>query len=156
MVAAVPVSIDRVRAVHYGGAQGPGMCIDPVFDWIGENIEKTSVVLAPDLENTCIPAYSAEANVVSLRGGLLLRVLPALQGRAPNRIEVPQGTLDVRSFFYGSTAEERVRIIERYDADYVMVRAGSPLNETFESRPGFTPVYTSAGGYGLYAVSRDG
>jgi hypothetical protein len=63
-----------------------------------DNIEETSVVLAPDLENTCIPAYSAKANVVSLRGGLLLRVLPALQSRAPGRIEVPQGTLDVRNF----------------------------------------------------------
>jgi uncharacterized membrane protein len=155
-VAAAPVSVDQARAVYHGGTQDQGICFDPVFGWMRDNIEETSVVLAPDLENTCIPAYSAEANVVSLRGGLLLRVLPALQDRAPDRIEVPQGTLDVRSFFYGSTAEERVRILDRYDADYVMVRADSPLNETFESRPGFAPVYTSAGGYGLYAVNRDG
>jgi len=154
MVAAVPVSVGQVRTVYNGGAQSQGMCFDPVFDWMRENIEDTSVVLAPDLENTCIPAYSAEANVVSLRGGLLLRVLPALQGRVPERIEVPQGTLDVRSFFYGSTPEERARIIERYGANYVMVREGSPLKETFESRPGFATVYNSAGGYSLYAVSR--
>jgi hypothetical protein len=131
------------------------MCFDPAFRWIGDHVDETSVVLAPDLENTCIPAYSAEANVVSLRGGLLLRVLPALQSRAPGRVEVPRGTLDVRSFFYGSTPEEKLRIIERYDADYVMVRAGSPLNETLGFRPGFAAVYTSAGGYNLYALNRE-
>jgi hypothetical protein len=158
MVAAAPLSVGQARAVYrmVEGAQSPGMCFDPVFDWVRKNIEQKSVVLAPDLENTCIPAYSAEANVVSLRGGLLLRVLPALQIRAPDRIEVPQGTLDVRSFFYGSTPEEKVRIIGRYDADYVMVRTGSPLNETFRSRSGFATVYASAGGYSLYAVNRDG
>src|SRR5918998_105839 len=52
---------------------------------------RNSVVLAPDLENTCTLTYSAESNVVSLRGGLLLRVLPALQGHAPDRIEIPRG-----------------------------------------------------------------
>jgi hypothetical protein len=118
-------------------------------------VEEASVVLAPDLENTCIPAYSAEANVVSLRGGLLLRVLPALQGRAPGRVEVPRGTLDVRSFYYDSTPEEKLRILARYDADYVMVRADSPLDETLGFRPGFAAAYTSAGGYSLYAVNRD-
>ncbi len=111
-------------------------------------------MLAPDLENTCIPAYSAKTNVVSLRGGLLLRVLPALQSRAPGRIEVPQGTLDVRNFFYRSTPAEKIRILDRYEADYVMVPAGSPLNATLGSRPGFAAVYTSAGGYSLYAVNR--
>jgi hypothetical protein len=114
-------------------------------------------VLAPDLKNTCIPAYSAESNVVSLRGGLLLRVLPAMQSRAPDRIEVPQGTLDVRrSFFHGSTSGERARIMERHDADYVLVREDPPLKEAFGSRPGFAPVYNPAGGYSLYAVKRGG
>ena len=158
MVAAAPLSVGHARVAYRaaGGAQSQGMCFDPVFDWVRENVEEESVVLAPDLENTCIPAYSAEADVVSLRGSLLLRVLPALQGRAPDRIEVPRGTLDVRSFFYGSTPEEKARIIERYDANYVMVRAGSPLNETFESQPGFATVYVSARGYTLYAVNLDG
>jgi hypothetical protein len=68
---------------------------------------------------------------------------------------VPRGTLDVRSFFYGSTPEEKLRIIERHDADYVMVRAGSPLNGTLGFRPGFASVYASAGGYNVYALNRE-
>ena len=157
MVAAAPTAVGKAAAVYQavGGMRSPGMCFDPAFRWIGDHVDETSVVLAPDLENTCIPAYSAEANVVSLRGGLLLRVLPALQSRAPGRVEVPRGTLDVRSFFYGSKLEEKLRIIERHDADYVMVRAGSPLNETLGFRPGFAAVYTSAGGYNLYALNRE-
>jgi hypothetical protein len=157
MVAAAPTAAGKAVAVYQAveGARSPGMCFDPAFRWIGDHVDETSVVLAPDLENTCIPAYSAEANVVSLRGGLLLRVLPALQSRAPGRVDVPRGTLDVRSFFYDSRPEEKLRIIERYDADYVMVRAGSPLNETLWFRPGFASVYASAGGYNLYALNRE-
>ncbi|HKH09919.1 MAG TPA: DUF6077 domain-containing protein [Rubrobacter sp.] len=157
VVAAAPVSAGKAMAVYqaFGGARSAGMCFDPAFSWVRDHVEEPSVVLAPDLENTCIPAYSAQANVVSLRGGLLLRVLPALQSRVPGRVEVPRGALDARSFFYDSTLEEKLRIVERYDADYVMVRAGSPLNETLGSRPGFAEVYTSAGGYSLYAVNRE-
>ncbi|MDP8952519.1 MAG: hypothetical protein M3N18_09815 [Actinomycetota bacterium] len=115
-------------------------------------MEEKSVVLAPDLENTCILAYSANANVVSLRGGLLLRVLPALRSRAPGRVDVPRGTLDVLAFFYDSTPDKKLRILQRYDADYVMVRAGVPLDNTLRSRPGFAAVYASTGGYSVYAV----
>jgi hypothetical protein len=156
MVAAAPVSTGQAGAVYQavGGARSQGLCFDPAFHWMRDNIEETSVVLAPDLENTCIPAYSAKANVVSLRGGLLLKVLSALHSRAPGRIEVPQGTLDVRNFFYRSTPAEKIRILDRYEAEYVMVPADSPLNATLGSRPGFAAVYTSAGGYSLYAVNR--
>lgn len=157
MVAAAPVSAGKATAVYQavGGARSPGMCFDPAFRWVRDHVEEASVVLAPDLENTCIPAYSAEANVVSLRGGLLLRVLPALRSRVPGRVEVPQGTLDVRGFFYDSTPEEKLRILDRYGADYVMVRAGSPLDESFRSHPGFAAAYTDPGGYSLYAVNRE-
>ena len=62
----------------------------------------------------------------------------------------------MRSFFHGSKPGERARIIRCHDADYVLVREGSPLNEAFGSRPGFAPVYNPAGGYSLYAVHRGG
>ena len=111
-------------------------------------------MLAPDWVNTCIPAYSAQANVVSLRGDLLLGVLRDLKKRAPGQIEVPQGVLDVWRFFYYSTPEQKIRIIERYEVDYVMVPASSPLNRTLKRQLGFTAIDTPGEGYTLYAVNR--
>ena len=156
MVAVVPKSVGEVKAVYHAvrGTQSSGRCFDPIFRWMQNNIEEPSVVLAPDAENTCIPAYSAQANVVSLRGGLLLSVLPALEKRVPGQIEVPQGALDVWSFFSHSTVNGKIRIIQRHEADYVMVPAGSPLNGTLKSQPGFTAIDTPGERYTLYAVNR--
>ena len=156
MVAAAPTSVGEAKAAYHAvsGTQSSGSCFDPAFGWMQDNIKETSVVLAPDKENTCIPAYSAEANVVSLRGGPLLEHLAALERRVPGQIEVPQGTLDVRRFFYRSTLEEKIRIIQRYEVDYVMVRADSPINGTLKRQPGFTAIDTPGEGYTLYAVNR--
>jgi hypothetical protein len=109
-------------------------------------------VLAPDLENTCIPAYSASTNVVSLRGVSVLDRLPALERRAPGRIEAPQRALDVRRFFRDSTPEEKAEILRRYEVDYVLLRADSPLREYLEGRPGFAVVETPGDWYRLFAV----
>jgi hypothetical protein len=156
MVAAAPASVARVRDVYRATEILPtvGSRFDPIFNWMRDHIKETSVVLAPDWVNTCIPAYSAQANVVSLRGDLLLGVLRALERRAPGQIEVPQGVLDVWRFFYYSTPEQKFRIIERYEVDYVMVPAGSPLNRTLKSQAGFTALDTPGEGYTLYAVNR--
>jgi hypothetical protein len=156
MVAAAPEFVGEAKAVYHAvrGTQNSGKCVDPIFGWIRDNIKETSVVLAPDEENTCIPAYSAQANVVSLRGGLLLWVLPALEKRVPGQIEVPQGALDVRKFFSRSTLEEKIRIIQRYEVDYVMVPADSSLNGTLKSQLGFTAIDTPGGRYSLYTVNR--
>lgn len=156
VVAAAPESVDEARAVYraVGGTQSSGPCFDPIFRWTQNNIERTSVVLAPDWVNTCIPAYSAEANVVSLRGGRLLGDLPALKRLAPGQIDVPQGALDVRSFFSRSTPEKKVRILQRHEVDYVMVRADSPLNRTLTSQPGFTAIDAPGARYTLYMVDR--
>ena len=70
MIAAAPVLAGKAETVHGAlvGARDTGMCFDPAFRWMRDHVEKGSVVLAPDLENTCIPAYSANTNVASLRG----------------------------------------------------------------------------------------
>jgi hypothetical protein len=156
MAAATPVSLDEVNAVYRAakGAQGSGRCLDPIFHWMQDNIRETSVVLAPDMENTCIPAYSANANVVSLRGGLVLWVLPALERRAPGQIDLPRGALDVWKFFSRSTLAEKVRILRRYEVDYAMLPADSPLNGTLKRQPGFTAIDTPGEKYSLYAVDR--
>jgi hypothetical protein len=111
-------------------------------------------VLAPDLQSARIPAYSAESNVVSRRGSLVLRVLPELEQRAPGQIEVPQGSLDVQHFFYDSTMEKRMEILRRNEVDYVMVPEDSPLVDSLERLPGLTPVDTTSERYVLLAVDR--
>ena len=123
---------------------------EPVFGWMRENIREPSVVLAPDAENTCIPAYSASANVVSLRGGLILDVLPALKRRAPRQIDVPQRVLDVRRFFHDSTPQEE--ILRRYEVDYVLLYANPSLSSQLENLPGVTPIETPGENYSLHAV----
>ena len=130
------------------------VCLDPSFSWMQDNITEPSVVLAPDTQNMCIPAYSAQANVVSLRGATLLNHLAALERRAPAEIEVPQGALDVRTFFRSSTLGEKIKILRRYEVDYVMVRADSTLERILERQPGFTAIDTFGERHSLYAVNR--
>jgi hypothetical protein len=128
-------------------------CFDPIFYWMRDNIREPSVVLAPDLENTCIPAYSAQANVVSLRGGLILDVLPELEGRTDDRISVPQGALDVQAFFSRPTFEEVSRILRRYEVDYVVVPTKkSRLNSRLERLPGVVATASPRQAYALYVV----
>jgi hypothetical protein len=125
---------------------------DPIFPWFRDEMHSPVVVLAPDIQSARIPAYSSEANVVSRRGGLVLRVLPELEKRAPGQIEVPQGSLDVRDFFSGSTLQEGGEILRRNNVDYVMVANDSQLTGALDRLSGFTPVETPSERYTLYAV----
>jgi hypothetical protein len=125
---------------------------DPIFPWFRDEISSPVVVLAPDIQSARIPAYSYEANVVSRRGGLVLRVLPELQNRAPGQIEVPQGSLDVREFFSASTLQQRVEILRRNNVDYVMIANDSQLSGALDRLPGFVPVATPSERYDLYSV----
>jgi hypothetical protein len=154
-VVAAPATLAGTEAVHRTEeetAKHPAFVFDPIFYWMRDNISEPSVVLAPDAENTSIPAYSASANVVSLRGGAVLNRLTALERRAPGQIEVPQRARDVRKFFRDSTPEEKAEILRRYEVDYVMLRADSALTGFLEDRPGFTVVETPGDWYRLYAV----
>jgi hypothetical protein len=135
-------------------AQSSRSCFDPVYGWMQNNIDEPSVVLAPDPENTCIPAYSALTNVVSVRGALVLDPLPKLEERVPGTIEVPQGALDVRRFFSGPTFRESVEILDRYGVDYVLLRKGSALNTQLSTLSGFVAMETSSQRYSVYRVDR--
>jgi hypothetical protein len=156
MVAAIPKSVDEAKTVYHAvrGTKSSSPCFDPIFGWMQNNIEEPSVVLAPDAENTCIPAYSDQANVVSLRGAIPRSVLPALEKRAPGQIDVPQGALEVHNFFSHSTVEEKIRIVQRHEVNYVMVPSGSSLNGTLKSQPGFTVMDTPGERFTLYVVNR--
>ncbi|MDP8947191.1 MAG: DUF6077 domain-containing protein [Actinomycetota bacterium] len=126
--------------------------VDPIYPWIRDEIASPSVVLASDLYSARIPSYSSEANVVSRRGSLILRVLPKLKKRVDNQIEVPQGSLDVREFFNGTDLETGAKILRRHEVDYVMVRSNSELDKAMDGLPGFEPVGEPSKRFDLYEV----
>lgn len=157
MAIAAPTALAGVKASYraHEVARNGASCFDPILPWMRDNIDEPSVVLAPDAVNTCIPVYSARANVVSLRGSLVIGVLPALERHAPGQIEVPQSALDVRKFFSGQlTVQEANRILRSYEVDYLMVPAGYPLNQPLKRLPGLSAMDVPGEKYNLYSVDR--
>lgn len=163
VAAAWSPSVEGARDVYRSGQEGGPAgrsCLSPIYPWLGGILNRPSVVLAPDLENTCIPAYSANANVVTLRGGSILGVLPELEERTGGRVELPQGVMDVRTFFSGPTDEEMVAILRRHDVDYVMVptvsrlgdRERSLIYERLRSTPLFVETSAPGDDYALFRV----
>ena len=134
--------------------QGVGAPYDQIFTWMQENITTPSVVLAPDAENTLIPAYSASANVVSLRGYAILNNERELEKRLGRRIEIPQRVRDVHSFFSGTTFEESYHILRRYEVDYVLIWANTPFARQLAGLPGFERV-KSTDRYRLFKVNSE-
>jgi hypothetical protein len=133
-------------------------CLHPVYGWMKENITEPSVVLARDRENICIPVHSANANLVSLRGGMLIRNQELLEERSSQEITIPQRAVDAQKFATKRTVdEELIRILERYEVDYVLV-GKPPLERAIErdlekGSSGFTKMDTPGKGYSLYKVN---
>ena len=155
LVVATPASMAAVEKVHKAG-ESPydGACFAPVFPWIRDNITKPSVVLAPDRQNTCIPAYSAKANVVSVRGSQVLDHLQALERRAGRKIKLPQRALDQRRFFWGATPQERRQILRHYKVDYVMAYAPGPTDKELRHLPGLSAVNVPGEYFDLFKVEQ--
>jgi len=156
IAATAPASVAAVEKVHEAGGPpyGGPTCFAPVFPWLRNNITKPSVVLAPDRQNTCIPAYSAKANVVSVRGSQVLAHLKDLERRAGRKIEVPQRALDVQKFFQGATPQERWQILRRRKVDYVMAYSGSPTDKQLRHLPGLAVVEVPGEYFKLYKVEQ--
>jgi len=155
MVVATPASMAAVEKVYEAGRPPyDGACFAPVFPWIRNNITKPSVVLAPDRQNTCIPAYSAKANVVSVRGSQVLDHLQALERRAGRKIKVPQRALDQRSFFWGATPQERLQILRHYNVGYVMAYARGPTDKELRHLPGLSAVNVPGENIDLFKVEQ--
>lgn len=156
MAAATPAAVAGARDLALGNRVQPGgvgLGFDPIFPWMRDNIDEPSVVLAPDGENTLIPAWSNEVNVVSLRGGLLFPVLDDLKARTDGAVKAPQGSIDVRKFYSTPEVEPKLEILRRYEVDYVMVFDGSPLEEQIQGIPGIEPVQGAPEErYSLYSV----
>jgi hypothetical protein len=156
-VVAVPWISDGLKPIlsHRESAREAGFYpVDPLYLWLRDEISSPAVVLAPDVLGARIPAYSQEADVVSRRGGLVLNVLPKLERRAPGRIEIPRGAVDVRNFYRGADEATKTEILRRHEVDYVMVEAGSRLSRSLAARPAIEPVDQPSQRYDLYAVDR--
>jgi len=165
LVVTAPLSVFGAAKV-YGTRELPGyraFCFDPAFRWMRDNITEPSVVLAPDVENTCIPAHSGALDVVSLRGAPVLDRLYELRRGSEAEITVPQGAKDVRTFFSEPWPREALGILRRHGVDYVLLRKtfppGGRLNPPFGGQlgqiPGFTPVEVPGNRYVLYKVNRE-
>ena len=112
---------------------------DPIYPWIRGNMKDPAVLLARDSVNNILPAYTTSLDVISQRGEGMIRDRDELERLAGSHINIPQRYLDVHSFFFGPTLdEEAYDILRRYHADYLMVYAGSPLDERLETLPGFS------------------
>ena len=154
-VAAIPLFQDGIESIleHKESSREGGFYpVDPLYPWFRDEIDSPTVVLAPDLLGARIPAYSPEADVVSRRGGLVLNALPKLEERVPGQIEVPQGAVDVRDFYGGTTVGRGVEILRRHDVDLVMITAGSPLDDALGRLPGFVPRDEPSDRYDIYRV----
>jgi uncharacterized membrane protein len=127
--------------------------VDPIYPWFREEITSPAVVLAQDLQGARIPAYSSEANVVSRRGSLVLKVLPELERRAPGQIDVPEGALDVHEFFHGTDFATGIKILRRYEVDYVMVPSDSRLSRALDGWLVVESVAEPSYRYDLYSVN---
>jgi len=154
--AAAPPSVEKAVGLYrkFDVAQTSNYNPDPIYPWIRANIEDPGVLLARDSANNVVPAYSTSLNVVSQRGEGMIRDRDELEKLAGSHIDIPQRYLDVHSFFFGPTLDsEAYGVLRRYHTDYLMVYAGSPLDERLKSLPGFSPVEDAPRAkYSLYNV----
>jgi hypothetical protein len=155
--ATAPRAVPEIAGIYHYKEDltgGPGARLDPAFRWMERNITEPSVVLAPDSENIVVPAYAAEATVVSFRGAPVLDNLEELERVSGEEIEVPQGARDVRAFYGGTSPEEQRGILRRHSVDYVLVPAGSALARDLERTLGLARLEVASERYALFAVDR--
>jgi hypothetical protein len=154
--AAAPPSVEKAVGLYrkFDVARTSNYDPDPIYPWIRANIKEPGVLLARDSANNVIPAYSTSLNVVSQRGEGMIRDRDELDKLAGSDINIPRRYLDVHSFFFGPTLDEEAHdILRRYHADYLMVYAGSPLDERLKTQPGFSPADDAPREkYSLYTV----
>jgi hypothetical protein len=154
--AAAPPSVEKAVGLYrkFEVARTTNYDPDPIYPWFRGHIQDPGVLLARDSANNIVPAYTTSLNVVSQRGEGMIRDRKELEELARSHINLPQRYLDVHSFFFGPTLdEEAYDILRRYQADYLMVYAGSPIDEQLKTLPGFSPVVDAPREkYSLYHV----
>jgi hypothetical protein len=154
--AAAPPSVEKAVGLYreFDVARTTDYDPDPIYPWIRDNMKEPAVLLARDSANNIVPAYTTSLNVVSQRGEGMIRDRDELEKLAGSPIVIPKRYLDVHSFFFGPTLDrEAYGILRRYRADYLMVYAGSPLDERLKTLPGFSLVEDAPRAkYSLFSV----
>jgi hypothetical protein len=154
--AAAPPSVEKAVGLYrkFDVARTTNYDPDPIYPWIRDNMKDPAVLFARDSVNNIVPAYTTSLDVVSQRGEGMIRDRDELEKLAGSPIDIPKRYLDVHSFFFGPTLNgEAYDILRRYRADYLMVYAGSPLDERLKTLPGFSPVDDAPRKkYSLYSV----
>ena len=137
-----PANLAAVRTANETGEipNDQATCSDPVFRWMRDEITGPTTVLAPYMENSCIPAQNAYADVVTLRG--LSR---------DGRVEQDLFQFYASYVFDGETSQ----FLRREGIGYVLLPTGSPLNAQFQHLPGLSALDNPGDRYKLYSVEPD-
>jgi tetratricopeptide (TPR) repeat protein len=158
MAVATPRALDGIRSASGVGetSQTKSTCHDPVFSWIGENVEPSAMLLSPDKDVLCVQAY-APLRFVTLRGAGVARGTAVLNDSGGTEAEVPQNVADERKFFGEAVVDaEMLQILRRYEVDYILLPVYSPLNGQLSHLSGFSRLNNPGERYRLYEVDRAG
>lgn len=119
-------------------------CQDPAFEWMRNTIGAPTVVLAPEAESSCVPAYTSRANVLSYRNQLLEE---ATQDGDSSRAQ------EAEAFFDSDVVSSSdLDTLSRHEVGYVLLPADSPLNVQLGHLPGFAPLENPGNRYRVYGV----
>ncbi len=144
-----PMVAANVRSADEQGeiAQDKSYCQDPMFPWMNENVTTPTVILAPDAETSCFMGYMPEAYYVNYRSAALSDVASS---------ETYRSVEEVESFFDTKALDdEALSILRRYEVNYVLLPASSPLNQQLERTPEFEMLNSPGHRYRLYEIKLD-
>ena len=119
-------------------------CQDPAFEWMLNTIDAPTVVLAPEAESSCVPAYTSRADVLSYRNQLLGG---AAQEGGSSRAQEAQSLFDSDVV---SSAD--LETLSRREVGYVLLPADAPLNAQLSHLPGVAPLDNPGNRYRVYGV----
>lgn len=129
-------------------------CMDPIFPWMRNTIKTTTMVVAPDAENSCIPAYVTLANVITYRSTGLLAVQDNVQ--EPAEGQVIQIARDAKKLFKSRAVDTRmVQMLQQNNAEYLLLLASSQLNTQLPHLAGFSEMDAPGERYRLYRIERE-
>ncbi|MGF1472453.1 MAG: DUF6077 domain-containing protein [Rubrobacteraceae bacterium] len=152
-----PRALAGVRTLDSVGEtpQDEASCVDPAFDRLREITETSSVVLAPELENSCVPAYSSLAYVVSYRDEFAREGASGETDLSGGEAR-PGRARAVQDFFDTPTVTPAmIQTLQRFEVSNVLLPAGSPLNVQFGHLSGFTALNTPGERYRIYGVNQN-